>query len=215
MSIIEQCVWSEAAAVLLSSCILLPPLGNTTEEELVLKYLLPHVEFVSKCRHSIEQRMRDRRMARMKPWPLFEGGFNKEKALIYAKFSIVHAHNGRWEEAKRLQTAVRDVTLQFLGLEHASTRRITLALSHTVQMLAEVDYAAELTKEVHNACNAHLGDQNHETLTTKCALGEIRYQQGRHSESKELLEKAVIGLTELFGSLHQDTLNAVDYLGEH
>jgi hypothetical protein len=40
---VEQAVWSEAAAVLLSNCILLPPLGNTAEEEEVRKYLLPHV----------------------------------------------------------------------------------------------------------------------------------------------------------------------------
>ena len=213
MSILEQGVWSEAAAVLLSSCILLPPLGNTTDEEQVRKYLLPHVEFVSKRQQEIEQRMRDIRMARMKPWPLFEGGFNKEKTLMYAKFSLIYAHNGQWEEAKRLQRTVRNVTLQFLGLEHASTRRITLALSGTLHALGETDDSAELRSEIHEACNAFLGEQHHETLTAKTMLGESRHTQGRHTESKDLLEEAATGLKKLFGIYHPDTLNAIDYLG--
>jgi hypothetical protein len=213
MSVLEQGVWSEAAAVLLSSCILLPPLGNTVEEEQVRKYLLPHVEFVSKRQQEIEQRMRDKRMARMKPWPLFEGGFNREKTLMYAKFSLVYAHNGKLEEAERLQRTVRNVTLQFLGLEHASTRRITLALSGTLFVLDETDEAGKLRKEVLEACRTHMGDHHHETLTAKCALGEIRHSQGRHGESKVLLEQAVTGLTDLLGLDHPDTLNAIDYLG--
>jgi hypothetical protein len=64
---VEQAAWSEAAAVLLSNCIVLPPLGNTAEEEEVRKYLLPDVQFVSARQEEIAQWMRDKRMARMKP----------------------------------------------------------------------------------------------------------------------------------------------------
>ena len=58
ISIAEQGIWSEAAAVLLSHCILIPPLGNTREDEDIRKHLLPHVDHVRECQASIEQRMR-------------------------------------------------------------------------------------------------------------------------------------------------------------
>lgn len=214
IGIAEQGVWSEAAAVLLSHTILLPPLGTTTEDEDLRKYLLPHVAHVRECQASIEQRMRDKRMARMKPWPVFEGGFNKEKALMYAKFSIVYAQHGKWEEARRLQLAVRDFTMQILGLHHSATRRITLALSVTLFHLGQSDDAAALQKEVLDACTTHLGSNHHETLAVKGTLGESRYLQGRVSDAKALLQEAVTGLTKLHGTNNEDTLNAIDGLGK-
>ena len=214
MSIAEQGVWSEAAATLLTHCILLPPLGQTTEDEDIRKHLLPHVDHVRECQVSIEQRMRDKRMARMKPWPVFEGGFNREKALMYAKFSIVYAQNGRWEEAKRLQLAVKDFTMQVFGLQHALTRRITLALAGTMFNLGQSDDAAALQKQVLEACMTYLGTDHHETLVAKCKLGESRYLQGRFSDAKKLQEEAVASLTKLHGLHHEDTLNAIDSLGQ-
>ncbi|KAF1849642.1 tetratricopeptide repeat domain-containing protein [Cucurbitaria berberidis CBS 394.84] len=213
MSIAEQGVWSEAAATLLAHCILIPPLGNTIEDEGIRKYLLPHIDHVHECQTSIDQRMRDKRMARMRPWPVFEGGFNREKALMYAKFSIVYAQNGRWEEAKRLQVAVKDFTMQVLGLQNAITRRITLALAGTLYNLGQSDDAAALHEQVLDACMAHMGTDHHDTLVAKCTLGDSRYLQGRFSDAKKLQEEAVAGLTELHGLHHEDTLNAIDCLG--
>jgi hypothetical protein len=212
MSIVEQAVWSEAAAVLLSHCILLPPLGNTTEDEDIRKYLLPHIDHVRKCQASIEQRMRDKRMARMKPWPVFEGGFDRDKAVIYAKFSLVYAQNGWWDDARRLQSAVKDFTVQVLGLEHAATRRIMLALSNTLINLGQSDDAAALQQQVQDACMTHLGAKHHETLVTKGTLGDTRRLQGHFSEAKRLQQEAVVGLKQLHGDYHEDTLNAMDLL---
>ena len=213
ISIAEQGIWSEAAAVLLSHCILIPPLGNTREDEDIRKHLLPHVDHVRECQASIEQRMRDKRMARMKPWPVFESGFNSEKALMYAKYSLVYAQNGRWDEAKRLQLAVKDFTMQVFGLEHANTRRIMLALSDTLLHLGQIDDAAALQKQVLDACTIHMGADHHETLVAKCKLGDCRYLQGRFSDAKELQEEAVTALTSHHGLYHEDTLNAIDDLG--
>ena len=98
--------------MILSHCILLPPLGSTIEDEELRKDLLPHIDHVQDCQRSIEQRMRDIRMARMKPWPIFERGFDRDKAVMYAKYSTVYMQNGRWEEAKRLQLAVRNFTMK-------------------------------------------------------------------------------------------------------
>ena len=60
----EKAIWAEAAAVLLSSCILLPPLGTKDEE--LRKDLLPHVDHVRKQQALIDQHIRDNRLSRSK-----------------------------------------------------------------------------------------------------------------------------------------------------
>jgi len=213
MSILEQSVWSEAAAQLLACCILIPPLGNTTEDENMRKLLLPHIIHVQECQKSIEQRMKDNRMSRMKPWPVFDGSFNKERALMYAKFSMVYSQNGVWDEAKRLQSVVKDFTMKVLGIQHATTRRVTLALSRTMYLLGQSDDAATLQKQVLDACTVYKGANDLETLVAKSVLGESRFMQGRLSDAKQLLEEAVADLTRYHGPDHEETLNAIDKLG--
>jgi hypothetical protein len=231
LSVTEQAVWCGAAAMVLCHCILLPPLGSTIEDEEIRKILLPHVVHVQHCQSSIDQRMRDNRMPRMKPWPIFESGFDKDKALMYAKFSTVYMQSGLWEEARRLQLAVRHFTMQVLGLEDAKTRRITIALSGTLLVLTQCDdvrerfsaryvwpltlvhQAAELLKELRDACNAMFGPDHHETLMATHMLGESRFFQGRVSDASQLQEEAVAGLTKLYGVEHEDTLIAMDSLG--
>ncbi|KAF1944968.1 tetratricopeptide repeat domain-containing protein [Clathrospora elynae] len=214
LSVAEQSVWCEAAAVLLSHCILIPPLGNTTYDEDVRKYILPHVDHVRECQQSIEQRIRDKRMARMKPLPVFDGGFNREKAFMYAKFSLVYAQNGRWEEAKRLQLAVKDFTMQVLGIEHATTRRVTLLLSRSLYHLGQSDDSSALEEKVLDACIMYLGADHHDTLVAKCTLGTSRFLQGRLSAAKVLQEEAVDGLKKHCGLHDEETLNAIDCLGK-
>ncbi|KAJ6202096.1 tetratricopeptide repeat domain-containing protein, partial [Bipolaris maydis] len=214
MSIAAQGVWAEAAAMLLSHCILIPPLGNTEEEEEVRKHILPHVDHVRQCQQSIEQRMRDKRMARMKPWPVFDGGFDRGKAITYAKFSLVYMQNGRWEEAKRLQTAVKDFTSQILGMKHPVTRRATRLLAMTLFNLGQSEDSAKLEKEVLDACVLFLGVDHQETLVAKFTLGKALFLQGKFSQAKILQEEAVEGLTRLVGLEHEDTLDAIDWLGQ-
>ena len=167
MSIAAKGVWAKAAVMLLSHCILIPPLGNTEEEEEVWKYILPHVDHVRQCQQSIEQRMRDKRMARMKPWPVFDGGFDRGKAMTYAKFSLVYMQNGRWEEAKRLQAAVKDFTTQILGMKHPVTRRVTRLLATTLFNLDQSEDSAKMEKEVLDACVLFLG-ANHQKAWRSC-----------------------------------------------
>ena len=213
MSVAAQAVWSQAAAMLLSHCILIPPLGNTEEEEDVRKYILPHVDHVRQCQQSIEQRMRDKRMARMNPLPVFEGGFDRDKAITYAKFSLVYMQNGRWEEARRLQTAVKDFTTQILGLKHPITRRVTRLLATTLYNLGQSEDSAKLEKEVLDACVLYLGADHRETLVAKFNLGKSVFLQGKFSQAKLLQEEAVEGLTRLIGLDQEDTLDAIDWLG--
>ncbi|RMZ68170.1 tetratricopeptide repeat domain-containing [Pyrenophora seminiperda CCB06] len=214
MSNAAQGVWAEAAATLLSHCILIPPLGNTEDEEEVRKYILPHVDHVRKCQQSIEKRIRYKRIARMKPWPVFDGGFNRDKAITYAKFSLVYMQNGVWDEAMELQTAVKDFTTQVLGLEHPITRRVILLLAKTKFNLGQSEDSAKLEEEVMNACVQFLGVHHRETLVAKSNLAKSLFLQGKFSQARTLQEEAVDGLTKLLGINHEDTLDAIDWLGQ-
>ncbi|KAF2032794.1 hypothetical protein EK21DRAFT_98630 [Setomelanomma holmii] len=186
----EQGIWSEAAATMLSHCILLPPLGNTTEDEDIRRDILPHIDFVRQCQATIEQRIHDNRLGRMKPWPVFspDGLNSKEKALNYAKFSIVYAQNGRWEDARKLQTAVHEFLLKTVGIGQEITRR-------------NINEAIALQKQVLDACISSLGHAYCETFI------------GRYAHALELQEEAVDGLKYLLGGHNEDTLNAIDHMG--
>lgn len=213
MKIWEQGIWSEAAAELLSRCILLPPLGNTLQDEELRKDLLPHVDSVRCLQNTIRQRSEDKRQSRMKPWPVFEGGFTRERALMYAKFSIVYNHNGRWEDAKHLQTIVKDFTMKTYGIRHPVTQRITLALAGTLLLLGQCDDAAGLQEQVVNALHESYGPKHHGTLVAMQSLGECRHLQGRFSDARKIQEEALAGLEKLHGGEHADTLNSMDRLG--
>lgn len=132
---------------------------------------------------------------------------------MYAKFSIVYAQNGRWEDAKGLQIAVKDFTMKVLGLQHPVTRRIVLALATTLLQLGQSNEAAIWQEQVVDACTEFLGPDHHDTLIGKHHLGESRYLQGRFSDARILQETAVDGLQRLHGQKHEDTLNAIDSLG--
>ena len=106
----QQSVSSEAAAVLVSCCVLLPPLGTTPEDKDMRRELLPYVDHVRNFQSSTDERIKNTRLARMRPWSVFGGGFHRERAVIYAKFSLIYFEQGRWEDAKRLQIAVKDFT---------------------------------------------------------------------------------------------------------
>lgn len=157
--------------------------------------------------------MRDKRMARVNLFPLFESGFNKDKAIMYAKFSTVYAHNGHWEDAKELQLPVREFTMKVRGLQHPITRRITLALAGTLFWLGQPDDAAILQQEVIDACTTYLGPYHHETLTAKRTLGDTRFQQGRLADARKLQEEACAGFRELYHPEHEETLQSMNPLG--
>ncbi|KAL1607692.1 hypothetical protein SLS60_002627 [Paraconiothyrium brasiliense] len=162
----------------------------------------------------IDQRMRDKRIGRLNPFPLSEPTFSREKALTYMKFSIVYFQNGRYDEAKGLQMAVKDFTMGVLGIEHPKTRLVALALANTMLLLGQPDDAAALQEEVLEACSMYLGPHSLETLMTKCKLAWSRQQQGRLSDAKRLLQEAVMGLEAYHGRKNEHTLDAKDLLGK-
>lgn len=209
----EQVVWCEAAATLLSCCVLLQPFGRTTEDERILTQLLPHVDHLRSRQLQIEQSVRDKRMTRMKPWPIFERGFDEGRAQMYAKFSVVYAYNTRFEDAKKLLVPVNDFALKVTGLQSPATRRVHLALAATLMQLGEGDEASKLQESVVQSCIEAPGPDHRDTLAAKLSLSETRFTQGRLSEARNLQQEVVDGYQKILGSDHEDTLNAMDTLG--
>ncbi|OJJ42353.1 hypothetical protein ASPZODRAFT_2122381 [Penicilliopsis zonata CBS 506.65] len=215
MSTSNQALWSNIAAMTLAQSILLPPLGNSEEEELFRRDILPHIDHVRTCQEAIARTIRQNRKdfwSRLVQWLEIEPSLGRSQVIIYAKFSRVFAQTGRWKDAAELQQSVKEYTDRFLGLGHPATRRITLALAFTYWNQGKSDLAEDLQKEVLQACNS-LGPDSHETLMTKDVLGQTRWQQGRYSEAREFQQDAVDGLLRLHGPKHEDTLSAMRSLG--
>ncbi len=204
----EQYVWCEAAATLLCNCVLL---GQDDEE--MMRMLLPHVDHVRREHKKLEKRIQDKRMSRMNPLPVFESGFSPQRALMLAKFSVIYASNGRFQDAVELQAAVQDFTVKVRGFRDEKTRRITKALADTLWHLGRGDDSAKLMEELIEACMRFCGPDHRETLTAKQKLGDSRWQQGRVNDAKLLYEEALSGLKNLYGEDDEDTLTCMDSLG--
>lgn len=216
MSTKEQAVWSQAAASTLAHAILLPPLGDTEADELFRRDILPHIDHVRSCQEALKQSIlknRQRRWPKFLDWPGIGPKFSRAQVVVFAKYSLVYAQNGRWNDAEMLQLAVKEYTDGALGLDHPVARRITLALALTYWNQSRGDEAANLQDTVLKACVASLGPSDHETLMTMDILGQSRWQQGRYSEAKILQREAVDGLKKLRGLKHEDTLSAMGNLG--
>ncbi|OQD81218.1 hypothetical protein PENANT_c029G10425 [Penicillium antarcticum] len=217
MSTSEQAVWSQAAATTLAHSILLPPLGDNEADELFRKDILPHVDHVRSCQEVVERKIlenRKSRWPRLNDWPGTGSRFGQAQVVLYVKFSLVYAQNGRWEDAEELQLAAKRYTESVLGLNHSVTRRITLALVGTYWNQGRGDEAANLQDAVAKASIASLGPDNAEMLMTMDLLGRTRWQQGRYTEARVLHQQALDGLIRLHGTAHKDTLTAMCSLGQ-
>lgn len=219
MSATDQALWSEIVATTIGHSLLIPPLGDTEADELYRSDILPHIDHVRKCQDDLTRRNEGNgtigkpRWYNIIHWLWPSSPLGPSQAIIYAKFSIVFVHTGRWKEAEKLQLAVKRYTDRVLGLHNPKTRRITLALANTYRNQGKIDEASDLEDAVLQACIACLGPNNHETLMTMDRLGQTRWWQGRYSEAKMLLEHALDGLTKMKGPNHEDTLTAMWSLG--
>ncbi|KAK4610732.1 hypothetical protein CLAFUR4_14082 [Fulvia fulva] len=203
----EQHVWCEAAATLVSSCVLIGP----NDEEL-LKQLLPHVDEVRRSQEDLAKQILDKRLARVSLLPIFDSSFSSQKARMYAKFSLIYAYNGLFEKSEKLQTVVQRFTVAVLGFEDSKTRQITMALARTLWHLSRSNDAAKLLEVLLENCNRVCGENHRDTYIAKLRLAESRIQQGRVPHAKQLCEEALTGLERLAGLEDEETLNTKDVL---
>lgn len=222
MSTGEQAIWCQAATTILTRCIFLPPLGSEESDEELYKDLLPHVDHVQRCQKTIRTRLIENQKLRRRPWPVLVSRFYEtpedqiqtpSQALQTAKFSQVYSQCGLWNDAEKLQLAVRDYILKKRGIEHPAAIAITLALSATYWQQSRTNDAAELQSQVLQACTTSQGPNHPQTLKVMDTLGNSRCFQGRYKEALTLHETAIEGMTKTLGEDHEDTLVAVDNLG--
>ena len=213
MTIADQAVWCQAAATVLTQAILLPPLGDDEEEEILRRDLLPHVGHVQHNEQAIHRKLLENRESRKRPWPVLQARFDRGRALQLIKFSLVYAQCDHLEAAERLQTEVADFAIRRLGVEHTLTMDVMLLLSSTYWRLTRGEDAAKLQKTVLDACVKVRGPEDMKTLKVMDAYGSSLWQQGRILEARKLHETAVEGLERLLGNGHIDTLRAMGNLG--
>ena len=213
MKTTDQAIWCQAAATILAQAILLPPLAGKNSDENFRRDLLPHVAFMRQCKADITAQFARNQAERKVSWLPVEPVMTRTQALAMAKYSVVFAQCGQWQEAESLQVKVRDFVQAALGLQHPSTIRIQLALADTYWQQGRGTEAADLQAAALESCSRKLGKRHQRTLTVMDALAVSRWMQGRYKEAQALGEAAVDGLSSAVGLDHEDTLRAKDHLG--
>ena len=213
MRIADQAVWCQAAANILTQAILLPPLGNKEEDEILRRDLLPHVRQVEDSERTIQAKFLENQESRRRMWPVLQRRLDRARALQLVKFSLVYSQCGLFEEAEKLQRQVAEFAIKMLGMEHASTMDILLLLSTTYWQLARIEEATDLLQRILEACISVRGKNDLKTLKIMDAYGSSRWQQGHIVEARRIHETAVEGFKQVLGDNHVDTLRAMGNLG--
>ena len=213
MKIADQAVWCQATATILTQAILLPPLGDKEEDEILRRDLLPHVRHVQNNEQIIRARFLENQESRNRLWPVLEPRLDRGRALQIVKFSLVYSQCGLLEAAEKLQLQVAEFAVKMLGMENTATMDILLLLSSTYWQLTRIQEAADLQQRVLKACINFRGKNDLKTLKIMDAYGSTRWQQGRIPEAREIHETAVGGFKKVLGDNHVDTLRAMGNLG--
>ena len=213
MTILDQAVWCQAAATILTQAILIPPLGDNEENEILRRDLLPHVRQVQEHERTVCARFLENQESRRRLWPVLQPRFDRARATQLIKFSLVYSQCGLLEEAEKLQLQVAEFAIRMLGMENTTTMDILLLLSYTYWQLTRGQEAAELQQRVLEACINLRGERDLKTLKIMDAYGSSLWQQGRVPEARRVHETAVEGFKQVLGDDHIDTLRAMGNLG--
>jgi tetratricopeptide (TPR) repeat protein len=215
MTLVEQAVWCQMTATILSRAILLPPLDDTEEEETFRRDLLPHVRHVQAVEQKLQIIFTRNRESRKRLWPILQPTTTAGQLEQLVKFSLVYAQGTRHQvqEAERLQSYVAKFAIQYLGMEHIKTIKIMRLLSRTYWQLGQMDDAVKLLKQALDASINVLGQEHPETLQIMDSYGSSLWLQGRIQEARQVHATAVDGLRKTLGSDDIQTLKAMGGLG--
>ncbi|KAI0399143.1 hypothetical protein F4802DRAFT_603270 [Xylaria palmicola] len=213
MSASQQALWRQTTATILASSILFPPLGNSEDEIIMRRELLPHIRHVQSCEDIIEERLKKNRHRRKRLIPAITPTWGRHQALEAARFSRVFSECGLFKEALELQSKVRDFAVNALGEQHPLAIKVTLFLTGTLYELSRASEATRIQRRVYEVCVESLGQRHPLTLTVADLLGASLCFLGRWSASLALHKKAAEGLRELYGEDHEYTLKVIRNLG--
>jgi hypothetical protein len=204
----EQHVWCDAAATLLSSCIVLMDNSDGTEE--LMRQLLPHVSEVRERQKALKDRITDNRYGRNKWYPVMDWGAKPHLLLMYAKFSKVYVSVGLYGEANELQRVVHRALESLRGYESSKTRRMTIFWARTLWSLGYADEQATLLEKLKDNCGRIFGPDHRETHVASIKLADARLQQGRVIEARSLCDESVPGIEREYGPEDEETLDALN-----
>lgn len=210
MKLADQILWADIAGMVLSSSILLPPLGLSAEDDRYHVSILSHIEHVQKCRDAAQQRLRLKEADSWTSW-LFSGStVDPDKLRMKAKFGSIYARCGQWAQAETLLKDVYSYLCRLLGPDHKRSRQVALALSGIYWQMSQSTEAIKLQTSVLNTCRASLGIHHPETFRVMGQLGRTRWLQGQYTVARKLQEQALEGLQKALGPNDPDTLHIMD-----
>lgn len=215
----DQALWADAAGMILSLSILLPPLGMSESDERYHLSLLPHIKHVQARREVNSQRLARKARSSQVPFSVWIGRLfppltpDADRMRMYAKFSLVYAKCGDWDSAEQRLKEVRDFLYRYLGPEHKRSRQVALFLSTIYWNQGDPIKAAKLQTQVMKTCQEHLGVSHPDTLKAMAELGRTRWQQGQFTAARQLQEKVLAEMTRTLPPDHEDIFDAMDNLG--
>lgn len=213
MTFREKAVWCQAACNVLSLAILLPPVGSMESDAELRRQALPHVVSVQAHGDKLQDELRVKQKQRSWSWPPVAPKLGRSDILQYAKFSLVYAECGLFEEAKELLLKVDGFLVRTVGLDHPIAIKARLFLSETYWWLTDGDKAARLQQQLLETCRPSLGDEHADTLVVIDRLGASMWQLGRYHEAEHLAREAVSGFRKQFPEGDRLTYKALTNLG--
>ncbi|KAK4242331.1 hypothetical protein C8A03DRAFT_40299 [Achaetomium macrosporum] len=231
-----QALWADITGRLLAASILLPPLGASAADNKFHISLLPHIEHVQTCGQFAADNISSAR--RCKPTESWLATFlpplgpDRDKLVMYAKFSLIYAKCGHWESGQRLMKEVWDALHRYLGPEHKRTRQAAFFLSIIYWNMVRATDAASLQSSLLETCTKHLGASHIDTLRVmkkvlrqppehpdvleamdNMGLTVAKFWETRHfEEAFQLHSRAAAGMSRVHSPDHEQTLIAKEYL---
>ncbi|KAI1179614.1 hypothetical protein F4777DRAFT_438505 [Nemania sp. FL0916] len=210
----EKSVWASIAFTTLMESILLPPESSPEKDGEFYRDILPHLDSClqeHKLPQNLEFSQTSLTIAKIfQPTLLL---IIREQILHSAKCGYVLATRGRFEEAARRLTMVKDSLLRLLGGEHERSMVAMLGLAGVLWGLGRLEEAIILQRQVVDTRTRLYGPSHEQTLQAMDQLGRSHWLHGQYHEALEIQQITVQLAKATLGDSHELTLGALDNLG--
>ena len=213
----KKTIWSQVALNVLAESIQLPPNDVGEKHEDFRRDILVHLDLCLKIR-TLE----------IMDYGAVFGGYKLPLALLLqhswlfvfrdqvttaAKCGYVFLERGRFDEAAKIFSMVKEALLQSRGEKDQKTMTVMLALSMTFWGLGRLEEGLALQKKVLNTRTQIYGPDHPDTLSAMDHLGKSYWLNGEYNEALEIQTLAVQRTKAKLSPTHESTLNAMDNLG--
>ncbi|KAJ5414716.1 hypothetical protein N7509_001343 [Penicillium cosmopolitanum] len=141
-----------------------------------------------------------------------KGEEDEESLSSTEMLAMAYLHEGRWEEAEKLQVRVMETVKVKLGEDHPDTLESMNNLASIFHFQSRWEEAEKLFVQVVKTLKAKLGEDHPSTLTSMDNLASTYRSQGRWGEAEELGVQVVKANQAKLGEDHPSTLTSMDNL---